>query len=242
VVVLSAGVSQRPGETRIQLLDRNAEVFGAIIPKVLQAAPEAVLLIATNPVDIMTHIATRISGLPRTRVIGSGTVLDTARFRSLLGAHLRISPRSVQAFVLGEHGDTEVLHWSGATAGGIPMGAFAAQLRTAITASVRAEIDRGVREAAYHIIAGKGATYYGIGGGLTSITRAILNDERALFTVSTITDDIDGISDVALSLPRIVGAGGVLAELRPELDQAERSALKHSAEVLKEAAAGVAVL
>ena len=147
IVVLAAGVGQKPGETRIQLLDRNAAVFADIIPRVLKAAPEAIFLIATNPVDIMTQIATRISGLPPARVIGSGTILDTARFRSLLAEHLGIASHSTHAYVLGEHGDSEVLIWSGATAGNIPIRSFAAQVRAPITAEVRARIDAGVRRA-----------------------------------------------------------------------------------------------
>ncbi len=242
VVILSAGVGQRPGETRIQLLDRNAAVFQDIIPRVLAVAPDAVLLVATNPVDIMTQIATAVSGLPPERVVGSGTILDTARFRTLLGEHLDVSPRSVQAYVIGEHGDTEVLVWSGAEAGGIPVRAFAAQMRMALTDSEMARIDDGVRRAAYRIIEGKGATYYGIGAGLARITQSILSDFRTVMTVSIVNPDIEGVPDVALSLPRIVGAGGVCETLDPGLDAAERAALRRSAEALKEASAGVAVL
>lgn len=148
VVVVTAGVNQKPGETRIQLLERNAAVFADVVPRVLAAAPDAVLMIATNPVDIMTQIATRISGLPPARVIGSGTILDTARFRSLLGHHLGISPHSVYASVLGEHGDSEVLVWSSAMAGNIPITAFAAQIGAAVTAPVRKDIEARVRHAA----------------------------------------------------------------------------------------------
>lgn len=237
IVVLAAGVGQKPGETRLQLLDRNAQVFGQIIPQVLAAAPDAVLLVATNPVDIMTLIATRISGLPPGRVIGSGTVLDTARFRSLLAGHLGISPKSVHANVLGEHGDSEVLHWSGATAGELPIHDFAAQVRTPLTAAIRAEIDHNVRHAAYIIIEGKGATYYGIGAGIARIAQAIEGDERAVITTSIIDDHaVDGVPGVALSLPRIVGAAGVTATLYPPLNDEERIGLRRSAEILKEAA------
>ncbi len=239
IVLLSAGVGQRPGETRIQLLDRNAAVFRAIIPQVLAAAPDAVLMIATNPVDIMTLIATRISGLPPQRVIGTGTVLDTARFRALLASHLNISPKSVHANVLGEHGDSEVLHWSGAMAGVIPVRDLAAQLRTPLTDSVRADIDQAVRRAAYRIIEGKGATYYGIGAGCARIARSIEADERSILTVSILEKEVDGVSEVALSLPRIVGRGGVMATLYPPLDNEEQLALHHSAEVLKAAAEGL---
>jgi L-lactate dehydrogenase len=176
VVILAAGVSQKPGETRLALLERNAAVFRDVVGNVLRVAPDAILLIASNPVDIMTQITVRLSGLPAARVIGSGTILDTARFRSLLGRHLGISPQSVHAYVLGEHGDSEVLAWSNARAGSLSLAGFAAQVGSAITADVRARIDDGVRNAAYKIIKGKGATYYGIGAGLARIVKAIAQD------------------------------------------------------------------
>ncbi len=235
IVVLCAGVGQRPGETRIQLLDRNAEVFQDIIPRVLAVAPDAILLIATNPVDVMTQVALKVSHLPRARVIGSGTVLDTARFRALLAEQLGISPRSVHAYVLGEHGDSEVLHWSGARAGAMSVRAFAAQVRMPLTDAVMARIDDAVRRAAYHIIDGKGATYYGIGAGIARIAQAILADDRSVITVSTINDEVEGVRDVALSLPRIVGRAGILQDMQPELNDGEHTALRRSAEILKEA-------
>lgn len=241
VVVLSAGVSQRPGETRIELLDRNAAVFQAIVPQVLHYAPKAILLVATNPVDIMTHIATKISGLPAHRVIGSGTVLDTARFQALLGQHLGISPRSVNAQVLGEHGDSEVLHWSGAMAGGLPVRAFAAQVRMALTDSQMTIIDEGVRHAAYRIIDGKGATYYGIGAGLARIVQAFLNDDRSVMTVSIVSADIEGVKDVSLSLPRILGSQGVVHDVYPDLSPEEATALRASAQLIKDATMSVAL-
>ncbi|MCX7287366.1 MAG: L-lactate dehydrogenase, partial [Rhodobacterales bacterium] len=166
VVILAAGVAQAPGETRLHLLERNAEVFRLIIGQVTRTAPEAILLIATNPVDVMTHVAMRLSGLPPARVVGSGTILDTARFRALLGRHLGIAPQAVHAYVLGEHGDSEVLAWSAARAGSTRITTFAAQVGAALTERVRADIDQGVRRAAYGIIDGKGATWHGIGAGL----------------------------------------------------------------------------
>ena len=242
VVVLAAGVGQKPGETRIQLLDRNAAVFERIIPQVLDMAPEAVLLVASNPVDIMTQIAAKVSGLPAHRVIGSGTILDTARFRTLLGEQLGISARSVHAYVLGEHGDSEVLWWSGARAGAITVRAFAAQVRMPITDSVMKTIDENVRRAAYYIIEGKGATYYGIGAGLARIAQAVLNDDRSVLTVSIVDDEVAGVRDIALSLPRIVGAEGVLTTIDPTLEEAERQALQNSAQVLKQVASSLTVL
>jgi L-lactate dehydrogenase len=241
VVVLTAGVSQKPGETRIQLLGRNAAVFRAIIPKVLEAAPRALLVVATNPVDVMTQIATRIAGVSPSRVIGSGTILDTSRFRALLGTHLGIAPHSVHAYVLGEHGDSEVLVWSSAMAGNIPITTFAAQVRAPITEDVRERIDLGVRRAAYSIIEGKGSTYYGIGAGIARLVEAILKNEQAVLTVSIVNADVEGVRDVALSLPRVVGVRGVTVDLYPDLDDHERTALKRSAEILKEAMDGISV-
>lgn len=240
-VILTAGVSQKPGETRIQLLERNAAVFRAIIPPVLAAAPDTILIVATNPVDVMTQVATGISGLPPARVIGSGTILDSARFRSLLGAHLGIAPQSVHAYVLGEHGDSEVLCWSSARAGTIPIDVFAAQMRAPITEAVRASIDDGVRRAAYKIIDGKGATYFGVGAGLARLVRAIQDNENKVFSVSIVNDDVEGVPEVALSLPRVVGRSGIVADLYPELDDDEHAALRRSAEILKEAVSSVSV-
>jgi L-lactate dehydrogenase len=241
VVILAAGVSQKPGETRLQLLSRNAEVFRTVIGHVRAAAPDAILLVATNPVDIMTDIATRLSGLPPSRVIGSGTILDTARFRSLLGQHLGVAPQSIHAYVLGEHGDSEVLAWSAARAGAVPIRSFAAQVGAPLTDEVIARIDDRVRNAAYTIIAGKGATWYGIGAGLARIVRAIAADEQAVFSVSIVTAEVEGIRDVALSVPRVVGAQGVTAQLFPELDAAEHAALERSARLLKDTASALAL-
>ncbi len=233
IVIIAAGVGQKPGETRIQLLSRNAAVFDTVIGNVFKHAPDALLLIASNPVDIMTHVATRLSGLPASRVIGSGTILDTARFRTLLGNHLGISPHSVHANVLGEHGDSEVLAWSSAVAGSVPLSSFAAQRNVPLTEALRNEIDDNVRNAAYRIIAGKGSTYYGIGAGLARIVDAVNRDEQTVLSVSSITPEIEGVTDVALSLPRIVGARGIAATLVPDLDFGERQALRKSAEMLK---------
>jgi L-lactate dehydrogenase len=239
VVILAAGVSQQPGETRLALLSRNAAVFRAVIGQVMAVAPDAILLIATNPVDIMTDIATRLSGLPAGRVIGSGTILDTARFRSLLGAHLGVAPQSVHAYVLGEHGDSEVLAWSAARAGSLPVAAFAAQVGAALTEDVRARIDDGVRRAAYRIIAGKGATWHGIGAGLARIVRAVAGDEQAVLSVSVRREAILGIGPVALSIPRVVGRTGVTADLMPDLDEQETTALAASARLLADTAGAV---
>ncbi|MFW5833006.1 MAG: lactate/malate family dehydrogenase, partial [Pseudomonadota bacterium] len=183
-VLIAAGVAQREGETRLELLERNAQVFEAILNPALDAAPDALIVVATNPVDLMTEIATRVSGLEPIRVIGTGTILDTARFRALLAGHLGVAPRSVHAFVVGEHGDSEVLCWSAATVGSIPVIDVADQMERPLDTTARDRIDDAVRQAAYRIIAGKGYTNYGIAGGVARIMRAIDADERAVLTVS----------------------------------------------------------
>ena len=236
VVVIAAGVAQVPGETRLDLLARNAAVLREVVARVLEDSPEAILLIASNPVDVMTQVTTRLSGLPAGRVIGSGTILDTARFRWLLGRHLGIAPQSVHAYVLGEHGDSEVLAWSSARAGSVPVASFAAQVGAPLTDAVRAAIDAGVRQAAYTIIEGKGATWYGIGAGIARLISAIARDEGAVFSVSITTPEIEGVRDVALSVPRVVGRAGVTAALLPELAPEEHAALRASALMLKETA------
>ena len=238
VVILAAGVGQRPGETRLELLERNAAVFADILPQVLDAAPEAILVVATNPVDVMTQIATRLSGRPPERVIGSGTILDTARFRALLGAHLGVSPKSVHAYVLGEHGDSEVLCWSVADVGGIAVDQLARQIGRPLDDDAKARIDQGVRRAAYRIIEGKGATWHGIAGGLTRIIQSIRGNEDSVLTVSMLTEEVEGVGQVALSLPRIVGRSGIARTLLPSLDASERAALRRSAATIEEALAG----
>jgi L-lactate dehydrogenase len=238
-VVLACGVGQRPGETRMQLLQRNVHVFQEVTPQVIRHAPHAVLLVASNPVDLMTLAVTHISGLPSSRVIGSGTILDTARFRSLLGQHLGVAPHSIHAYVLGEHGDSEVLVWSSAKVGGLPLADIAEQGGHAFTPEVRACIDDGVRRAAYRIIEGKGATYYGIGAGLARILDAIRDDERTVLTVSTVNGSDEPFAGLSLSLPRVVGAAGVLTTLHPPLSDDEATALGRSADILAEAAAQI---
>ena len=238
VVVVAAGVGQKPGETRLQLLERNAEVFRAVIPSILKAAPEAVLLIATNPVDVMTHIASHFAqqmGVPASRVLGSGTTLDTARFRTLLSDHFGIDSHHVHGYVIGEHGDSEVLTWSQATIGGLHLEEFA-KLRGAVyDDAVRDRIDVGVRRAAYTIIEGKGATYYGIGAALARIVDVILHDQRSVLTVCSHVTDCQGVPEATFSVPHLVGGEGVLGCIPLPLTAEETAALKRSAEIIKSA-------
>jgi L-lactate dehydrogenase len=237
VIVLCAGVGQKPGETRLQLLQRNAAVFREVVPAVLSNAPEAVLVVATNPVDVMTHLAAQFAaecGVPAGRVLGSGTTLDTARFRSLLGAYCGVDPHHVHAYVIGEHGDSEVLTWSLVTIGGMPLEAFARLRNIENPGSVRQEIDEKVRRAAYTIIAGKGATYYGIGSALARIVDAILHDQRSILTVCSPASDVAGVPDVTVALPRMVGGAGVLETFPLPLNSNEADLLQKSAQLIRQ--------
>ena len=235
VVILAAGQNQKPGETRLQLLERNAAIFRSIVPQVLENAPDAVLVTATNPVDIMTHLTARYAaayGVPSSRVIGSGTTLDTARFRALLGQQLGVDPEHVHGYVVGEHGDSEVLTWSLVTVGGMPLDQFCSLRQIRLDTESRQEIDRRVRHAAYSIIAGKGATNYGIGSALARIVQVILGDQRSILTVCTPVGDVFGVCDVTISLPHLLGGSGILASLPLMLDQNEQAMLRASAEVI----------
>jgi L-lactate dehydrogenase len=237
-VLICAGVGQKPGETRQHLLRRNAEVFAEVVPQILASAPEAVLVVATNPVDVMTSLAARFAAryqVPPGRVLGSGTTLDTARFRSLLGTHCGVDPHHVHAYVVGEHGDSEVLTWSLATVGGMPLEALARLRGFELTETVRRDIDARVRGAAYTIIGGKGATYYGIGSALARILDVILHDQRAILTVCMPTADVVGVRNVTVALPRLLGGKGVVETFPLPLDEEETTRLRDSALVIRQA-------
>jgi L-lactate dehydrogenase len=234
IVVIAAGIAQKPGESRLELLGRNAAVFADVIGEVSKVAPDAILLVATNPVDIMTAVATKLSGLDPARVIGSGTILDTARFRVNLSRRLGVSAQSIHAHVVGEHGDSEVLLWSSADCGAMSLEAFAQQRGQPLTEDFRAQVDAGVRHAAQTIISGKGATWFGVGAALARIVKVIVLDQHEVLTVSALTPDVAGVQNVCLSLPRIIGAKGIEETLMPMMTPAETEALGASARMLKE--------
>ena len=234
VVIVTAGANQKEGETRLDLLEKNVAIFKEIIPQIVKHAPDTKLLITTNPVDIMTQVSLKLSGFQREHVIGSGTVLDTSRFRTLLGYHLGVSPKSVHVNVLGEHGDSEVLAWSNGDAGTLSIYDVAKDRGRPLTSEIMREIDDNVRNAAYRIINAKGYTNFGIAAGLARICQAIGTNEHAVLTVSSYHDEIEGIKNVCLSLPSIVGKKGIHDVLHPRLSKAEKTLLKKSAETLKE--------
>jgi L-lactate dehydrogenase len=238
VVVIAGGVAQKPGETRLQLLQRNAEVFKQIVPSVLGYAPQAVLLIVTNPVDIMTHLAAQFAAqfsVQHSRVIGSGTTLDTARFRALLGRHFGVDPHHVHAYVIGEHGDSEVLAWSQATIAGLSLDEFVKVCGKPLNDAERQQIDENVRRAAYQIISGKGATYYGIGSAVARIVDVLLHDQRAILTICSRITGVPDCDGVTLALPHLVGGEGAMATIPLPLDITEREGLRRSAGILRAA-------
>ena len=208
---------------------KNAAIFREIIPQIAEHAPDTVLLIATNPVDVLTHVAWQVSGFARERVIGSGTILDTARLRSLVAAKAKVAPQNVHGYVLGEHGDSEIIAWSNLDIAGIPLQAYFPKRDLTWDEAQQREVQRDVRQAAYNIIERKGATYYGVATGLARIAQAIVRDQHSVLTVSM----SDG--EVAYSLPRVLGAQGVVATLEVELSDDERSALDKSIQVIREA-------
>jgi len=232
VTVIAAGVNQKPGETRIDLVKRNAAVFASVIPQVAKHNPEGIILVATNPVDVLTHATLSLSGLPSRRVIGSGTILDTARFRHLLSKHFAVDPRSVHAYIIGEHGDSEVPVWSLANIAGMRLEAFAAAQGMPLTKDDMQRIFTSTRDAAYAIIQRKGATYYAVAAGLMRIVEAILRDQRTVLSVSSLADCY-GLSGVCLSLPTVVNRSGIERVLKLDLSGEELAALRHSADVLK---------
>ncbi len=237
-VIMAAGVSQKPGETRLQLLERNTAVFQVVIPQIFHYAPEAILIVATNPVDIMTHISAKIAtqfNIPAHRVIGSGTTLDTARYRALLAQTLGVDATHVHGYVIGEHGDSEVLTWSLTTIGNMPLNAFCEMRNIDLCGEKRQEIDQNVRNAAYQIIEGKGATYYGVGAALARIVRNVLQDRRAIMTVCTPKTEIGGIKDVTVSLPHLIGGDGVLETFPLPLNDDEKQGLTKSAQIIRQA-------
>ena len=241
IIVLSAGASQQsPDETRLDLLQRNADIFREIIIQLDKHAPDAILVVATNPVDVLTYISQELSNRPGRRIIGTGTLLDTARFRALLGRHYGVDPRSVHAYILGEHGDSEVPIWSNATIGGQNIHERTVLGKAWDTETMQSIFEQA-RDAAYEIIDRKGHTDTAIGLVIARIVRAVLEDQQNVLPVSTRPDGAYGIDDVCLSIPCVVGLEGVEKRVDPELSDEEQEALQASAEALYESRRGLHV-
>ncbi|MBL8206210.1 MAG: L-lactate dehydrogenase [Blastocatellia bacterium] len=233
VTVIAAGANQKPGETRLDLVKKNAVIFRQIVPEVARHNPDGILLIATNPVDVLTYTSLQLSGLPPQRVIGSGTILDTSRFRYLLSQHFGVDPRSVHGFIIGEHGDSEVPVWSLANIAGMRLRDFCTAQGVAYDETAMEEIFRQTRDAAYHIISRKGATYYAVAAGMMRLVEAILRNQNTVLSASSLIENYYGISDVCLSLPTVINRNGVERVLRLALSKQEIAAVQHSAEVLR---------
>jgi L-lactate dehydrogenase len=236
LIVISAGANQKPGETRLDLVKKNVAILRSIIPQITAVNREAILLVVSNPVDILTWAAQKISGLPPRQVIGSGTVLDTARLKYLLGEHLRVDSRSVHAFIVGEHGDSELAVWSGANVSGVDLDHFCELQEITDYQKVLELIYKNVRDSAYEIIDRKGATYYGIAASVARIAQCIVRDERSVMPVSVNLQGLYGVEDLCMSVPAVVGRDGAEKVLEIELSQEERSAFQKSAQTLKEVA------
>ena len=233
VTVLAAGANTKAGESRLSPAMKNTEIWRDIVPKIVKHNPQGILLIATNPVDVLTYAGWKFSGLPSKRVIGSGTILDTSRFRYLLSQHFRVDAKSVHAYIIGEHGDSEVPVWSLANIAGMRLPEFCRVQGIPYDPRAMEEIFLQTRDAAYRIIERKGATYYAVAAGLMRITQAILRDQRTVLSVSSLKQDYYGISDVCFSLPTVIDRNGGEEVLRIQLNEEEVGKLRHSAEILK---------
>ena len=234
VVIVTAGAGQKPGETRLDLVKKNVAVFRDVIPKIAGVNREAILLIVANPVDILTYAAAKLSGYPEGRVLGTGTVLDTARLKYLLGEHLSVDPRSVHAFIIGEHGDSEIVAWSSANVSGVPLHNFCEMRGYFNHQAAMRDLAEGVKNSAYEIIEKKQATYYGIAMSVRRICEAIVRDEKSVLPVSSVQHGEFGIENVALSIPAVVGKDGVETTVPIQLGAQEAADLRRSAETLRQ--------
>lgn len=238
LIIIAAGAGQRPGETRLELVRKNVEIFRDMIPQITAVTQDARLLIVSNPVDVMTYAAWKLSGYPPEHVIGSGTVLDTARLKYLLGAHLGVDSRSVHAFIIGEHGDSELAVWSSANISGVDLDSFC-DICGACDGETLHRLYEDVRTSAYKVIEKKGATYYAIALAVTRIARSIVREEHSVLPVSAYVNGHYGVSDVYFGVPSIVGAEGVEKVLDIPLDSSEQQQLEHSVQTLKDVIAGL---
>lgn len=233
IILITAGANQKPGETRLDLVQKNVAIFKTIIPAIMEQGFAGIFLVVSNPVDILTQVVMALSGLPKERVIGSGTVLDSARLKYALGHTLQVDPRHVHARVIGEHGDSELAAWSSANVSGIAIDDFFHLRGFTNPAAKRMQIEEQVRNSAYEIIEKKRATYFGIAPSVKRICEAIVRDQKAILTVSNYQSSLLGVDDVVMSMPAIVGAGGVEFQIPLKIDEQETEHLFQSASTLK---------
>ena len=239
IIIVTAGANQKPDETRLDLVHKNVAIYKSIIPEIASRDYQGILLIVSNPVDILTYTALKLSGLPENRVIGSGTVLDTARLKYALGEHLSVDSRSVHSFIIGEHGDSEIAAWSSTNVSGIPLNDFCEMRGHFNHEASMEEIANRVKNSAYEIIAKKHATYYGIAMSVKRICECIMRDEKSILPISTIMHGEYGIENIALSMPAIVGVNGVETHVPISLNEEEANKLKESADALKKVIDGL---
>lgn len=239
IVIITAGANQQPGETRLDLVHKNVRIFKSIIPEIAQRNYQGILLVVSNPVDILTYVALKLSGMPADRVIGSGTVLDTARFKYILGEHLGVDPRNVHVRIIGEHGDSEIAVWSTANISGIPVNDFCELRGHFQHEEAMQRIADHVKNSAYEIIEKKKATYYGIAMSVKRICEAIVRDEKPILPVSNYMTGLYGLDDIVLSMPAVVGKDGIEYQVPAPIDASEQARLRESAEKLKTVIAGL---
>jgi L-lactate dehydrogenase len=235
IIVITAGAKQKPGQTRMDLASANTEISRKLVPQLLKVAPDAVFLLVTNPVDVITYVTLKLTGLPPARVLGSGTVLDSSRFRYLIAARCNVAVQNVHAYIVGEHGDSEIPLWSSASIANIPLHEWAVPRHGKLSVRDRTEIFQNVKNAAYQVVQGKGATNYAIGLATAKILEALLHDENRILPVSSLLKDYQGIDDVCLSVPSIVNRRGVEQPLPIKMNDAELAGLKNSADHIREA-------
>lgn len=238
IVIITAGVAQKPGETRLNLIQRNLDIFKTIVPPVVKYSPNCILLVVSNPVDILTYITYKLSGFKPGRVLGSGTVLDTARLRQTLGLAFGLDPRNIHSYIIGEHGDSEITAWSLTTVAGMNVYDYCRQIKHANPETFKAQVSDTVRNAAYEIINRKGYTNYAIGLAVRRIVETIMRDERSILTVSVMMDGLYSIDDVYIAMPTVVGRNGAEKVLHVPLSAEEVIKLRESAMILKEVLAG----
>lgn len=234
IVIITAGLAQRPGETRIDLVNRNIEIYKQMVPEIVKYNPDAILLVVSNPVDILAQVTYKLSGFPKERVFGSGTVLDTARFQSALSSLFKVDARDIHANIIGEHGDSEIATWSLTTIGGLTVEQYCRDMDIELTEDMKVDITNGVKNSAYEIIERKGFTNYAVALAITRIVKAILRDEKSILTVSSLQTGDYGLEDVFISVPTIVGRKGAIDVVEVPYSSDERDNLKKSADILKE--------
>lgn len=239
LIIVTAGAGQRPGESRLDLVHKNVDIFRTLIPEISRRNREAILLIVSNPVDVLTYVALKLSNYPPERVLGSGTVLDTARLKYLLGQHLQVDSRSVHTFMIGEHGDSELAVWSGATVSGMPLDRFCELRGHYDHEAADSRLYLQVRDSAYQIIQRKGATYYGVAMAVNRIATCIVRDEHSILPVSHLLTGQHGLQGLCMSLPAVVGRQGVETVLELPLSPEEQQALYRSAETLQKVLSGL---